>query len=127
VEFLIDRFPQPVSPGEVEWTLALTGLDLVAPGRPYVFGEATLGGAWAVVGASRLRAPGGPDELEVSRARLLKESLHELGHLASLSHCRRACVMAPSAASADIDLKPDDFCSSCRGRFDALVRGIAAA
>jgi predicted Zn-dependent protease len=127
VDFLISRFPQQYSRDGIEWTLALTSLDLVVPGRPYVFGEATLGGAWAVVGISRLRAPEHPGDVRVLRARLLRESLHELGHLAGLSHCQRAaCVMEPSAAPADVDLKPDDFCEACRSRFDALVRGTSA-
>ena len=52
-----------------EWTLAVTAADLVADGRDYVFGEAALGGAWAVVSLARLRSRG--DDETRFRSRLL--------------------------------------------------------
>lgn len=96
-----------------EWVLALTDADLTAPGRPYVFGEATVGGAWAVVGLARLASP----ELGLFRLRALKEALHEVGHLAGLGHCpRAACVMRESTTVDDTDRKPADFCAACLER-----------
>jgi archaemetzincin len=94
-----------------EWTLAVTAADLFAPGRDFVFGEAALGGAWAVVSLARLDSPDGRDLL---RPRLLVEALHELGHLAGLSHCDRpACAMARAAHPEHIDRKEPAFCPDC--------------
>lgn len=113
VDALIER-DEPHHPfPPADWSLAVTAADLYAESRDYVFGEAALGGAWAVVSTARLGDPGDPDRL---RARLLKEALHELGHLAGLEHCDRPqCVMSPSPRPADIDRKEDRFCSRCSG------------
>lgn len=97
-------------PGPDEWVLALTDADLAAPGLGYVFGEATVGGGWAVVGLARLDAP----DLAALRLRALKVSLHEIGHLAGLDHCARApCVMRRSRTVDDTDRKPAAFCHAC--------------
>ncbi|CAN5667071.1 hypothetical protein BH23GEM6_BH23GEM6_20690 [soil metagenome] len=116
VDSLIERSErQGVYPSS-QWTLAITDADLTAPGRDYVFGEATLNGGWAVVSTARLGAgaeDAGQDEL--ARKRLLREVTHELGHLAGLHHCdNRPCVMHPVVTAADADLNGADFCRSCR-------------
>ena len=101
-----------------EWTLAITGADLFADGRDYVFGEAAVGGAWAVVSLARLRATGDdPDRL---RSRLLIEALHELGHVAGLAHCPRPrCAMSRATLAEDVDRKEPDFCPDCRAALEA--------
>lgn len=96
------------------WSLAVTGRDLSAPTRPWVFGVALLGGCCAVVSTARL---GGG---EAARGRLLTEAVHELGHLAGLPHCTRAwCAMAPAASLAEVDRKTPDFCDACLAALDA--------
>ena len=62
--------------------LALTELDLYIPVLTYVFGEAQLAGDSALVSAHRLRQEfyGMPANRRLLDERLLKESLHELGH-----------------------------------------------
>jgi predicted Zn-dependent protease len=97
------------------WVVALTDRELFASGRGAVFGEAALGGRWAVVSAARLiDASGGEQTLE----RLLKECAHELGHLAGLGHCSRApCSMRASATPTDVDRKEARFCPECEERF----------
>jgi archaemetzincin len=103
-----------------EWTLALTAADLHAAGRDFVFGAAAVGGAWAVVSTARLS----PDPL---RARLLKEALHELGHLAALPHCASPiCVMTSSAGVDGVDRKGIDFCDACSHRLAALDPPLTA-
>ena len=96
-----------------EWTLAVTAADLYADGRDFVFGEAALGGAWAVVSLARLR---GPDEdPHLLHSRLLTESLHEIGHVAGLQHCSEdRCAMARASLPQDIDRKEPEFCAACR-------------
>lgn len=90
------------------WTLALSGFDLVSPGGEPVFGEATVGGCCAVVNAYRMdpASHGLPRNPERFRRRLRAEAMHELGHVAGLTHCREDdCVMAPSESLAELDRK----------------------
>jgi archaemetzincin len=95
------------------WTLVLTEADLQAPGRPFVFGEATLGGPLAVVSIARLQSP----DVAVLRRRALKEAAHEIGHLAGLDHCTDPrCVMFPSTDLPDTDAKRETLCAVCRQR-----------
>ncbi len=112
VDALIERSggQPPDPPG---WIVGITANDLFAPGRSFVFGEATLGGAWAVVSLARLFPPGF-HQLD----RLLKEIVHELGHLAGLDHCEDSrCVMHPSPTTTSIDAKGADPCPRCSARF----------
>ena len=110
------KLARRAGPGDV-WYLAVTNAELTAPGRTFVFGEATLGGRWAVVSSAHLDSPGTP--AEIASERLLKEAVHELGHLAGLSHCATGnCVMVPSSDSSHVDEKPLAFCASCGSKFD---------
>ena len=97
-----------------EWLLALTASDLSIAGPRYVFGEATLGGPCALVSLARLREPASGDDTLIVRARLLREALHELGHLASLTHCDDPrCVMAPAQSLEEVDAREASYCASC--------------
>ncbi|MBZ5545829.1 MAG: archaemetzincin family Zn-dependent metalloprotease [Acidobacteriia bacterium] len=99
--------------------LGVTDADLFIPILTFVFGEAQLGPAnatTAVVSMYRLRQEfyGMPPDPEMLAARLLKESLHELGHTFGLRHCADyRCVMSSSPAVENIDLKLPQFCPSC--------------
>ena len=106
--------PQSADPPD-RWRLAVTGSDLFAPGRRFVFGEAAQGGAWAVISVARLRGAGHTLDPEATlRRRMLKEAVHELGHLAGLEHCARPdCVMCSSADLEDTDRKSTRFCPAC--------------
>lgn len=109
------------------WTLALTAADLHAPGRSFVFGAAAVGGAWAVVSTARLLPDDPFLDRELLRERLLKEVLHELGHVASLSHCATPrCVMTFSADIGGVDRKGSDFCEACSNRLAALDPPLTA-
>lgn len=110
VDTLMERFPGDTEE-QATWTLGLTSCDLVGGGRAFVFGEATRGGAWAVVSSARLGAPG----TAPFRERLLKESLHELGHLAGLGHCAgEDCLMAAAVDIIAVDRRPLELCRNCR-------------
>ena len=99
--------------------LAVTSLDLYIPILTFVFGEAQMGGAAAIVSYHRLRQAfyGLPDNLDLLADRLLIEAVHELGHTLRLTHCEDyRCAMAPSHAVEWIDLKDSGYCESCLSR-----------
>jgi archaemetzincin len=97
--------------------LGVTDLDLFIPVLSYVFGEAQLNGNAAVVSSHRLRPEyyGLASDRTVFRKRLIKESVHECGHLFGLLHCPvHHCVMRTSTYAEHIDTKTDRLCSLCR-------------
>lgn len=101
-------------PGRV---VGVTERDLCIPILTHVFGEAQVGGRAAVVSTLRLKQKfyGLPDDPELTRLRLLKETLHEIGHTYGLHHCQDwQCVMHTSNTVDEIDIKGDFFCNSCR-------------
>lgn len=97
--------------------LAIADVDLYIPILKYVFGEAQVGGPCALVSAFRLRQEfyGLQADESLLHQRLLKESIHELGHTLNLHHCQDyRCVMASSHSVEWIDLRETAFCESCR-------------
>ncbi len=99
--------------------LGVTGEDLYIPILKYVFGEAQVGGPCAVVSAHRLRQEfyGLPPDQALLRQRLLKESIHELGHALSLHHCGDyRCAMASAHAVEWIDLREAVLCENCQAQ-----------
>ncbi|MBI4416814.1 MAG: archaemetzincin family Zn-dependent metalloprotease [Euryarchaeota archaeon] len=94
-----------------EAVLAVTPADMYADDLSFVFGLANLGRPGAVVSVHRLRSP----DRERFLGRVVKESVHELGHTWGLPHCSNdACVMAFSNSLEMADAKGQDFCESCR-------------
>ena len=107
-------------PAVESWRLlGVTEADLFIPILTFVFGEAQLGptnASAAVVSMHRLRQEfyGLPNEPQLLADRLLKESLHELGHTLGLRHCLDyQCVMSSSHSVENIDLKLGQFCPKC--------------
>jgi archaemetzincin len=99
--------------------LGVTAADLYIPILTFVFGEAQLGGRCALVSLHRLRQEfyGLPPDPELLSQRLVKESVHELGHTLELTHCHDyTCVMAASHAVEWIDIKDPQLCNVCHGR-----------
>src|SRR5512142_2394303 len=95
--------------------LGVTDRDLFIPILTYVFGEAQLGGAAAVISTARLGDELGVFGPKVVRERLCKEAVHELGHCFGLRHCQTAgCVMGRSASVREVDEKGMGVCRDCR-------------
>jgi archaemetzincin len=125
-QYLSTCFLEQLMPlaGDTHRLLGVTALDLFVPILTFVFGEAQLEGGCAVVSTYRLREElyGLPPRPDLLFERLVKESVHELGHTFGLKHCSDwRCVMASTHAVERLDLKSDDFCPHC-GR---QVRGSA--
>lgn len=89
-----------------EKTLIITDRDLGAVGLNFVFGQADPANSIAVVSVFRLLG-------QNLKQRMIKEAVHELGHLFFLSHCRKPCVMSFSNSVFDVDEKSPDFCEAC--------------
>jgi archaemetzincin len=104
--------------------LGVTSLDLYMPILTFVFGEAQLTGQCCVVSSKRLAQQfyGLPPDPELFADRLLKESVHELGHTLGLTHCQDyGCVMAASHSVEWIDLKGASFCQACHQHAASLI------
>jgi archaemetzincin len=107
-------------PADAARVIGVTDVDLFIPILTFVFGEAQLDGAAAVVSTHRLaegRASG-------SLARLIKECVHELGHTFGLVHCGTpGCVMSRSPNVRAIDAKGARLCPVCRDRYRIVSQG----
>ncbi len=114
LRWLVDRVPP-----SARKLVAVTDVDLFIPVLTFVYGEALLSGATAVVSTARL-GEGQPAQLG---PRLLKTCVHELGHCFGLVHCDDGrCVMRRSTNLAGVDMKSAAFCPDCRVRLrEALV------
>jgi len=96
--------------------LAICDFDAYSNGLNFVFGEAQTGGRVGAIYLSRLRQEfyGHISNSDLFQQRIIKETVHELGHLFRLSHCeRRNCVMHFSNSLKDTDFKDYNFCDRC--------------
>ena len=100
--------------------IGVTIVDLYVPILEFVFGLAQIEGQCSIVSLHRLypkfyNRPPNPDLVLI---RLLKTSLHELGHTFGITHCRdRRCVMYSSTRIEHTDFKHPDFCLTCSELF----------
>ncbi|MGC9444169.1 MAG: peptidase [Candidatus Methanospirareceae archaeon] len=83
--------------------------DLYVAGMNFVFGLAHTGKA-AVLSIHRLYS----EEL------IVKEAIHELGHVFGLPHCTNECVMQYSNSLAEAETKPARLCERCRAHISYL-------
>lgn len=101
-------------PEERDAILAVTEADAYVPGLNYIFGL-----AWknrALISLKRLRPEfyGASENEDILLFRALKESMHELGHVFGLDHCKdRGCVMYFSNSILDTDFKDWRYCGLC--------------
>lgn len=93
-------------------------------GLNFVFGEADPSIGVAVVFTKRLDPTfyGRRRDYNLYYERMVKEVVHELGHLFHLKHCRdRKCVMSFSNSVEEVDAKTRSFCLNC---IDSLRRSL---
>ncbi len=105
--------------GRDELILGLTEFDLYKTSHQFVFGSASETQRCAAVSLHRLRSEfyGDPADENALFQRLLKESVHEIGHALALKHCYNArCAMYYSNSVFDTDNKYSHFCETCERR-----------
>lgn len=109
--------------------LALTEADLFIPMLSFVFGQAQLKGTAAIVSVARLRQEfyGLPADGRLLTERVVKETLHEMGHTLGIVHCSdTACAMSLSTTVHQIDTKDGSFCPGCSVLLEEELRGLRA-
>jgi archaemetzincin len=96
--------------------LGVTSFDLYVPGMNFVFGEARLPGRVGAISTCRLK-PRSRDQDGLFHDRVVKEAVHEIGHMLGLKHCPDAtCVMHFSERLEDTDLKSSNLCKNCESQ-----------
>ncbi|MCM8799917.1 MAG: archaemetzincin family Zn-dependent metalloprotease [Candidatus Omnitrophica bacterium] len=113
---LIDKLKKiyPLREGLI---LAILDVDLYTESLNFIFGEARLQERIALISITRLRQEfyGLAKDDKIFYQRVLKEAVHELGHLFGLSHCANPkCVMHFSNSLLDTDIKDYKFCPLCK-------------
>lgn len=92
-------------------------LDAYEQGLNFVFGEASILYGVCAVFTKRLKPEfyGGRPDYNLYFERVVKEVVHELGHLFGLEHCpNHKCVMRFSNSIVEVDEKTHEFCPDCK-------------
>ena len=109
-----------VERGAGDRVLGVVDFDLYVPSLNFVFGEADVENRVAIISLCRLKQEfyGLPEDRDRLRERVLKEGVHELGHIYGLGHCSNPlCVMHFSNSLLDTDIKRASLCPQCDKRF----------
>lgn len=116
LKWLIENRPE-----SAHKVVGVTDVDLFIPILTFVFGEAQLNGAGALVSTARL-ATNGAGGNGLLTTRVAKECVHELGHTFGLLHCPDPeCVMARSVAVLNVDQKHLSPCRVCLARYRRIA------
>jgi archaemetzincin len=98
--------------------LAICDFDAYSDKMNFVFGEAHLHGSICAIYLPRLRQEfyGLTSDTSLFCQRIVKEAVHELGHVFGLTHCENIkCVMHFSNSLHDTDMKTSHLCHVCKG------------
>ncbi|MFH0971328.1 MAG: archaemetzincin family Zn-dependent metalloprotease [Candidatus Micrarchaeota archaeon] len=96
--------------------LGIFPYDMYVDSLNFVYGLAEKNGNYAIVSAFRLGEGfyGKHQNEKLYSQRILKEALHEVGHMMGLEHCKnKKCVMSFSPNILFVDKKGSEFCERC--------------
>jgi archaemetzincin len=114
---LLVWFFEKFRPNKDTKILFMLDADAYSGGLNYVLGEAYPKGGLGIIYLPRIRQEfyGLKPDNKLFFERMVKESVHELGHVFGFSHCKNLqCVMHFSNTLKDTDSKMRRFCGTCR-------------
>jgi archaemetzincin len=114
---LLDLFFERFKPNKDTKILFILDVDAYSNGLNFVLGEAFHEGRLGAIYLPRIKQEfyGLKPDNELLYERMIKEAVHELGHIFGFIHCpNMLCVMHFSNSLSDTDFKRRSFCSKCR-------------
>jgi archaemetzincin len=114
---LLDSFYEKFKPEKDKIVLLILDVDAYSGGLNFVLGEALPKAGLGVVYLPRIKEEfyGQKPNDKLFYDRIVKECVHELGHLFNFNHCPNTlCVMHFSKSLSDTDVKGKSFCDRCR-------------
>ena len=114
---LLDWFFEKFRPNEDTIILFILDVDAYSNGLNFIPGEAFHKGGLGVNYLSRIKQEfyGLKPDNELFYERMVKEAVHELGHVFGFLHCRNPrCIVYFSNTLNDTDNKERSFCDICR-------------
>jgi archaemetzincin len=114
-------------PPHIAKAVAIAEVDLFIPIFTHVYGEAQMGGKTCIVSTFRLKE--GLSQLDgnqIYSRRVIKESIHELGHTFNLRHCPdQVCIMHYCRTLMDVDRKSHHMCRYCQVLLEDETKRLA--
>jgi archaemetzincin len=113
---LLRWFLKKFNPSRERKIFGILDLDAYSGGLNFVLGEAFRNGRIAAIYLPRLKEEfyGLKPNEQLFYERMVKEAVHELGHVFGLTHCdNQVCVMH---FSNSLHIKDRSFCKSCRSK-----------
>jgi Predicted Zn-dependent proteases len=114
---LLDWLYDKLKPNKERRILVILDVDAYSNGLNFVLGEAFPKGRLGVVYLPRIKEEfyGLKPNDSLFYQRMVKECVHELGHLFGFVHCHNIeCVMHFSNTLGDTDIKGKSFCNACK-------------
>jgi archaemetzincin len=114
---LLEWFYKNLNPKKDRIILIILDVDAYSDGLNFVLGEALPKAGLGVVYLPRIKEEfyGQKPNDKLFYDRIVKECVHELGHLFNFNHCPNTlCVMHFSKSLSDTDVKGKSFCDRCR-------------